>query len=141
METGILRSCGLFTLTALCVNTSLSSVIAQQPQQTREGIITTFAPVVEKVAPSVVTVFTTQTVSRGQTAFSFSDDALRQFFGGRAPQSQGTQTLQVLGYGLIVSRDGYILTVKLLVTGADEIMIGLGNNLHRFKSKKVGSDP
>jgi len=73
METGILRSCGLFTLTALCVNTSLSSVIAQQPQQTREGIITTFAPVVEKVAPSVVTVFTTQTVSRGQTAFRLRD--------------------------------------------------------------------
>src|SRR5258707_10056687 len=65
MENGILRSCGLFALTALCVNTSLSLVIAEQGQQTREGIITTFPPVVEKVAPSVVTVFNTQTVSRG----------------------------------------------------------------------------
>ena len=79
MEKRILRSCGLLALTVLCVDTSPSAVIAQQPQQTREGIVTTFAPVVEKVAPSVVTVFTTQTVSRGQTAFSFSDDALRQF--------------------------------------------------------------
>jgi S1-C subfamily serine protease len=64
----------------LCVNTSLSPVIAEQPQQTREGIITTFAPLVEKVVPSVVTVFTTQTVSRGQTAFSlarFSGQRLR----------------------------------------------------------------
>ena len=50
MENGILRSCGLFALTALCVNTSLSPVIAEQPRQTREGIITTFAPLVEKVA-------------------------------------------------------------------------------------------
>src|SRR4029453_3947108 len=89
MENGILRSCALFALTFLCVHTSLSPATAQQPQQTREGIITTFAPIVEKVAPSVVTVFTTQTVSRGQTAFSFSDDALRQFFGGRSPQGQG----------------------------------------------------
>ena len=56
-------------------------MIAQQPQQTRDGIITTFAPVVEKVAPSVVTVSTTQTVSRGLTAYPFSDDALRQFSG------------------------------------------------------------
>ena len=78
MGKGILRPCTLFALTVLCLNTSLSLVVAEQPQQTREGIITTFAPVVEKVAPSVVTVFTTQTVSRGQTAFSLSDDALRQ---------------------------------------------------------------
>ena len=76
-------------------------MIAQQPHQTRDGIITTFAPVVEKVAPSVVTVSTTQTVSRGLTAYPFSDDALRQFFGGRAPQRQGKQTLQGLGSGVI----------------------------------------
>src|SRR5690242_4659173 len=108
MENGILRSCALFALTVLCVNASLFSATAQQPQQTREGITTTFAPVVEKVAPSVVTVFTTQTVSRGHASFSLSDDALRQFFGGRSPQTQGKQTLQGLGSGVIVSADGYI---------------------------------
>jgi serine protease Do len=114
---------------------------AQQSQPTREGIITTFAPVVEKVAPSVVTVFTTQTVSRTQTGFSLSDDALRQFFGGRSPQPQGKQTLQGLGSGVIVSGDGYILTANHVVSGADEIMVGLGNDLRRLKAKKVGTDP
>ena len=136
MEIGILRSWGFLALTLLCVSTNLSPVTAQPPPQTREGIITTFAPVVEKVAPSVVTVFTTQTVSRGQAAFSFSDDALRQFFGGRAPQRQGKQTLQGLGSGVIVSADGYILTANHVVSGADEIMIGLGNEMRRFKAKK-----
>ena len=101
MQRGILRSCALFILAVLCVHTSLSPVTAQQPQQTREGIITSFAPLVEKVAPSVVTVSTTQTVSRGLTTYPFSDDALRQFFGGRAPQRQGKQTLQGLGSGVI----------------------------------------
>src|SRR6478752_3472405 len=101
MENGILRSSALFALTVLCVNTSLFPATAQQPSQSREGIVTTFAPVVEKVAPSVVTVFTTQTVSRGQTAFSLSDDALRQLFSGRSPQTQGKQTLQGLGSGVI----------------------------------------
>ena len=81
MQRRILRSCALF-IVALCVRTSLSPVIAQQPQQTREGIIASFAPVVEKLAPSVVTVSTTQTVWHGLTAYPFSDDALRQFFGG-----------------------------------------------------------
>jgi serine protease Do len=141
MENGILRSSALFGLAVFCVHASVSSIAAQQPPQTRGGITTTFAPVVEKVAPSVVTVFTTQTVSRGQTALSFSDDALRQFFGGRAPQNQGQQTLQGLGSGVIVSPDGYILTANHVVSGADEIMIGLGNDLRRFKAKKVGTDP
>ena len=141
MQREILRSCALFAVAMLCVLAGLSLVAAQQPQQTRGGIITTFAPVVEKVAPSVVTVFTTQTVSRGQTAFSLSDDVLRQFFGGRAPQTQGKQTLQGLGSGVIITPDGYILTANHVVSGADEIMIGLGNDLRRFKAKKVGTDP
>src|SRR5204862_2023080 len=137
----ILRSCGLWIVTVVCAIAAPHSAGAQEPARMPPGVITTFAPVVEKVAPSVVTVFTTQTVSRGQTAFSFSDDALRQFFGGRAPQRQGKQTLQGLGSGVIVSPDGYILTANHVVSGADEIMIGLGNDLRRFKAKKVGTDP
>src|SRR5882757_1976403 len=90
MKNGIARSCGLFALTLLCGNTSLSPVIAQQPQQPREGIITTFAPVVEKVAPSVVTVFTTQTVSRGQTAFRWRDSQ-DSGSGSYAPANADTQ--------------------------------------------------
>ena len=104
------------------------------------GVITTFAPIVEKVAPSVVTVFTTQTVSRGLTPFPFSDDTFRQFFGGQLPR-QGKQTLQGLGSGVIVSQDGYILTANHVVSGADEVMIGLGTDLRKYKTKKVGTDP
>ncbi|HEY4271958.1 MAG TPA: Do family serine endopeptidase [Candidatus Udaeobacter sp.] len=138
MHREILRSCAILTVALLCVRASVVSVAAQQPQQTREGIITSFAPVVEKVAPSVVTVFTTQTVSRPASAFS--DDILRQFFGGRLP-SQGKQTLQGLGSGVIVSPDGYILTANHVVSGAEEIMVGLGIDLRKFKAKKVGTDP
>src|SRR5262245_12280372 len=141
MQKGILRPCALFTVVVFCVHTTVFLAMAQQPQQTREGVITTFALVVEKVAPSVVTVFTTQTVSRGQTGFSLSDDVLRQFFGGRSPQTQGKQTLQGLGSGVIVSPDGYILTANHVVSGADEIMVGLGNDLRKFRARKIGTDP
>ena len=114
---------------------------AQEPSPTQHGLITTFAPIVEKVAPSVVTVFTTQTISRGQTAFPFGDDTLRQFFGGQLPQRQGKQTLQGLGSGVIVSPDGYILTANHVVSGAEEIMVGLGIDLRKYKAKKIGTDP
>src|SRR5207302_4267468 len=123
MQRGIVRSCVLLIVITLCVAAGAFSAAVQEPAQTREGIITTFAPIVEKVAPSVVTVFTTQTVSRGLTSFPFSDDTLRQFFGGQLPQGQGKQTLRGLGSGVIISPDGYILTANHVVSGAEEIMI------------------
>src|SRR5438876_6025960 len=141
MQRRILRPCAPWLVTILFMHIGAFSVVAQEPAQTQQGVITTFAPIVEKVAPSVVTVFTTQTVSRGLSQSPFSDDILRQFFGGQSPQTQGKQTLQGLGSGVVVSPDGYILTANHVVSGADEIMVGLGTELRKFKAKKVGSDP
>src|SRR6266498_411572 len=139
--TGILRQRAFLIVTILCVHTGVISVAAQKLAQTQQEGITTFAPIVEKVASSVVTVFTTQTVSRGLTTFPFGDDTLRQFFGGQSPQRQGKQTLQGLGSGVIVSPDGYIITANHVVSGAEEIMVGLGTELRKYKAKKVGIDP
>jgi serine protease Do len=141
MQKGILRPCVPSIVTALCVLVNAFSAAAQEPPHTPEGVITTFAPIVEKVAPSVVTVFTTQTVSRGLTSHPFGDDTLRQFFGGQSPQTQGKQTLQGLGSGVIVSPDGYILTANHVVSGAEEIMVGLGTDLRKYKARKIGTDP
>src|SRR5437867_1334570 len=140
MERRLLPPCVLFVATILWAHAGTVSAAAQT-EQTREGITATFAPIVEKVAPSVVTVFTTQTVSRGLTTFPFGDDTLRQFFGGQSPQRQGKQTLQGLGSGVIVSPDGYILTANHVVSGAEEIMVGLGIDLRKYKAKKIGTDP
>src|SRR5881296_249396 len=143
MRKRIVRSCALFVLTILCVHGGVFAAAAPEPTPapTREGITATFAPIVEKVAPSVVTVFTTQTVARGLTSFPFGDDTLRQFFGGQSPQRQGKQTLQGLGSGVIVSPDGYILTANHVVSGAEEIMVGLGIDLRKYKARKIGTDP
>jgi serine protease Do len=137
MQRGIFRSFGLSIGAMLCA----FSAAAQETASMQPGVIASFAPIVEKVAPSVVTVFTTQTVSRTAAPFPLSDDALRQFFGGQLPQRQGKQTLQGLGSGVIVSPDGYILTANHVVSGAEEIMVGLGTELRKYKAKKVGTDP
>jgi serine protease Do len=140
MRRVIFRSFGLLIGVMLCEFTSPFSVAPQGTTPLQPGVIDSFAPVVEKVAPSVVTVFTTQTVSRTQAPFPLSDDTLRQFFGGQLPQRQGKQTLQGLGSGVIVSPDGYILTAHHVVSGAEEIMVGLGTELRKYKAKKVGTD-
>jgi serine protease Do len=140
MQRGIVPLCILLVAVVLSIRGSTFSLAAQETTQTQPGVITTFAPIVEKVAPSVVTVFTTQTVSRTTLPFPSSDDTLRQFFGGQLPR-QGKQTLQGLGSGVIVSSDGYILTANHVVSGAEEIMVGLGIELRKYKAKKVGTDP
>src|SRR5438046_7600543 len=137
----IVRSWVLLFVIVLCLAKGGFSSVAQEPSPSHQGLITTFAPIVEKVAPSVVTVFTTQTVSRGLTTFPFGDDTLRQFFGGQSPQRQGKQTLQGLGAGGSVSPDGYVITSNHVVSGAEEIMVGLGTELRKYKAKKVGTDP
>lgn len=128
-------------LTTLLICAGEFSAVAQEPARTSQGAIASFAPIVEKVAPTVVTVFTTQSVSQTVLPFPFSDDALREFFGGQLPQRQGKQTLEGLGSGVIVSADGYILTANHVVAKADEIMVGLGAELRRYKANKVGTDP
>ncbi len=112
---------------------------AQEPARAPTGEITTFAPTVEKVAPSVVTVFTTQSVTAGSA--ETQQDQLEQIFGGGEPQTQGKETIHGLGSGVIVSADGYILTADHVVADADEIMVGLGNDLRRYTARKIGTDP
>ena len=128
-------------LTLLLVFAGAFSCPAQEPEHAPQGAITSFAPIVEKIAPTVVTVFTTQNVSKTNLPFPLSDEALREFFGGQLPQRQGKQTLEGLGSGVIVSADGYILTANHVVARADEIMVGLGAELRKYKAKKVGADP
>jgi serine protease Do len=135
----IFRSRALLTILLACGGEL--SCPAQESARTPQGTITSFAPIVEKVAPTVVTVFTTQNVSRTVQPFPFSDEALREFFGGQLPQRQGKQTLEGLGSGVIVSADGYVLTANHVVAKADEIMVGLGAELRKYKAKKVGADP
>ena len=104
--------------------------VAQQPEPA-SGMPMTFAPVVTKVAPSVVSINTSKTVRipRG----------LRDFFGMPGPGA-GRERERGLGSGVIVSEDGYILTNRHVIDAADEIVVHLADQ-KEFKAKKIGADP
>ncbi len=98
-----------------------------------------YADVVSRVSPAVVTVHSTE---RGRTAqqFPFSNDPFfRDFFGDRAPQQQTPRRVQGIGSGVIVSSDGYVLTNHHVVDGAIEIRVETTDN-RTFVAKLVGSD-
>jgi serine protease Do len=105
-----------------------------------------FSPVVKKVGPAVVKVFTTTKVHN--TAYSGPpemDDFLRRFFGdqseGRVPRrNNNVPRQQGVGSGVIATKDGYILTNNHVVDGADEVKVALQDG-REFTAKVIGRDP
>jgi len=108
---------------------------------------TSYAPVIKKVTPSVVTIQSTRTVRAQQNWHPFFDDEmLRRFFPDMQPQQgrprERKQVLQGLGSGVIVSEDGYILTNNHVVEGADEdgVRVALADGKTKYDAKVVGKD-
>ena len=98
-----------------------------------------YADVVSRVSPAVVTVRSTQR-NRPSQQYPFMDDPFfRDFFGDRMPQQQPPRRAEGLGSGVIVSQDGFILTNHHVVDGALEIRVELTDN-RVFNAKLVGSD-
>jgi serine protease Do len=85
------------------------------------------ADVAERLLPSVVTVATTVTQRQPQGMFPF-------FGGPQERQSQG------IGSGVIVSKDGYVLTNNHVVAEAKEIKVTI-NDKREFDATVVGTDP
>ena len=103
-----------------------------------------YAEVIKRVTPSVVTIQSRRTVRRNYNTHPFFDDPMfRQFFGDRMPRQGGPRVQQSLGSGVIVSEDGYILTNNHVVEGADEngVKVALSDGRTEYEAKVIGKDP
>lgn len=99
-----------------------------------------FADVVTKAAPAVITIHSQQRVREPQQYPFMNDPFFREFFGNRGAQPPAERRRQGLGSGVIVSQDGYILTNHHVIDGADQIRVDL-NDGRTFEARVVGSDP
>ena len=103
---------------------------------------TSFAPVVKKVAASVVNIYSTTTVKEPAYQHPFLNDPFfRHFFGGEQGGGARTHKEQGLGSGVIVSADGYILTANHVVEGADSVKVALQSGEVKLDAKIIGTDP
>jgi Do/DeqQ family serine protease len=101
-----------------------------------------YASLVERVQPAVVTIRSERTRAPQQHPF-MDDPFFRDFFGQRGlPQGQPSrpQIERGLGSGVVISADGYIVTNHHVVDGAQEITVEFPD-LRAFKARLVGSDP
>jgi len=94
-----------------------------------------FAAVVKSVSPSVVNIATSRH-SPSDKGFFFNDD-LFDFLNEGPP---GRRRQQSLGSGVIVSRDGYILTNYHVIEGGEEIKVTLFDK-SSYTGKVIGIDP
>src|ERR1043165_2834323 len=112
----LVASCLAFTLSEDKVNSKTPPVrlVVDEGPISRDGKFTTsFSPIVKKVAPSVVKVFTSSKAKESPNALIPDDPRLRRFF-GEEPDDRGRRSRlpkeHGLGSGVIVTKDGYILT-------------------------------
>jgi serine protease Do len=103
-----------------------------------------YAPVIKRVTPSVITIYSTRT---RQSRNSFMEDpAFRRFFGEGfepSPRDSRGRREEGQGSGVIVSEDGYILTNNHVIEGADadSLKITLADGKTKYDAKIVGTDP
>ncbi len=129
----------LGVITFAAQNTSVQAQTRELPSS-RQDVQLSFAPLVKRVAPSVVNVFTRKTVqSRRETPF-FNDPFFRRFFGDQfGGNQQRERTVNSLGSGVIVGADGVIVTNNHVIDGADEIRIVLSDR-REFDAKLLVAD-
>ncbi|HNQ91690.1 MAG TPA: Do family serine endopeptidase [Alphaproteobacteria bacterium] len=91
--------------------------------ETRETVKLSFAPLVKKISPAVVNIYTKRVVTQRISPFA-NDPLFSQFFGGgfSVPQKRLEQSL---GSGVIIEEDGLVITNAHVVKDASEITIAL----------------
>jgi serine protease DegQ len=113
-----------------------SAPVAATPAAAPNPRAFSFSEAAKKAIPSVVNISATRQVKRRNPLLE--DSTFQRFFGDRFSLPPETQLS--LGSGVIVSREGYILTNDHVVEGVSDIRVTLGDG-RIVEGKIVGTDP
>ena len=113
---------------------TISSVAAQKPVIVEDGVFNSpFTSVYEKVSPSVVRIDVKAEVTQNSRTMRNP----WQFFMENEPQRQ--KPLEGMGSGVIIDREGHILTNNHVIAGADEITVKV-NESETYDATVIGAD-
>jgi serine protease Do len=102
----------------------------------------TFRDIARASNAGVVNINTSKIVKGRSFHDFFGDDLAERFFGQPAPEGQGRQRRQTqtsLGSGFVIDKDGYILTNRHVIEGADKVRVTFPGG-KSYDAKIVGRD-
>jgi serine protease Do len=110
-----------------------------------EQLSKAYAMVAAHVRPAVVSVYSEKVVKFRQMPLPFGDEFFQQFFGNQFRQQpmqprEYKQFQRGMGSGMILDREGHILTNYHVVKDVDEISVQLADK-RKFEAEIVGTDP
>lgn len=123
--------------------------IAQMPKDSPRidanpnNVILSYNNSIKDAKKSVVNISTTKkTKQNDQLNEMMQNPFFKEFFGNKLPElKQQERKSHSLGSGVIISKDGYIVTNNHVVEGAEEIVVTLPNDEKEYKAKIIGQDP
>lgn len=152
----ILVGAALFTILGVVIGLGISTNFniqtngyAQDAKISKESIdiLTKVGQAMSEVTaaakPAIVNIASTRTIKKqGIPSPFFNDPFFRHFFGDEFGSNGKPKERKQsgLGSGVIVDKDGYILTNNHVVSNASDIKVKLSDK-REFKGKVIGSDP
>jgi serine protease DegS len=97
-----------------------------------------YADAVQRAAPAVVNIHTAKLITRRVHPL-LDDPIFQHFFGDRFGSSTRSEVQTSLGSGVLISKQGYVLTNNHVIDGADEIQVLLADG-RSAKASVVGTD-
>ncbi len=126
-------------LAVAIVGTPVDSAETRVPSS-RDEIRLSFAPLVKRVAPAVVNIYTRRVVRSRPISPLFNDPLFRRFFGDRFSFGRPRARVQnTLGSGVLVRPDGLVVTNHHVIERADEITVVLADR-REFDATIVSTD-
>ncbi len=112
---------------------------APAPRSGPDRPAVSYADAVARASPAVINIYSRK-VSTEKARLRFRDPWLQRLFGDRLPERTRKRLETSLGSGVIVSTQGYALTNRHVIAGADEILAALPNG-DQVSVQVVGEDP
>ncbi len=110
---------------------TIAFMLGNQPALGR--VYQSFADIAERTIPGVVNIRTTQYIAGKNSLL----DPYQFFLGGRLPRSNSHKSL---GSGVVLSKDGYVLTNHHVVEGASIIEVLFAKHKKQERAQVVGLD-